>query len=79
MGACRALEHTREKVMVRVLGFLCYGFAAFDLGLYWLGIADLTGVSWSPIAAAVVGSVLVKAGANAAETAQPQAPAMREN
>lgn len=46
--------------MFRMLGYCCYAFAVVDLGTYYLGIADLTGVSWSPIAAAVVGSVLVK-------------------
>ena len=61
--------------MVRTLGYLCYGFAVVDLGLYWLGIYDLTGVSWSPIAAAVVGSVLVKAGAGAGAPAPSQQPA----
>lgn len=46
--------------MLRMLGYCCYAFAVVDLGTYYLGIADLTGVSWSPIAAAVAGSVLVK-------------------
>lgn len=55
--------------MLRVLGFLCYGFAVVDLGLYYLGIADITGVTWSPIAAAVVGSVLVKTDGNTVEEA----------
>ena len=45
--------------MFRMLGYCCYAFAVVDLGTYYLGIADLTGVSWSPIAAFVVGSVLV--------------------
>ena len=48
--------------MVRLIGYACYAFAIVDLGTYYLGIMDITGVSWSPIAAAVVGSVLVKAG-----------------
>jgi hypothetical protein len=48
--------------MLRLLGMLCYGFAVLDFGLYFLGVADLTGVSWSPIAAAVVGSVLMRVG-----------------
>ena len=46
--------------MFRMLGYCCYAFAVVDLGTYYLGIADLTGVSWSPIAAAVIGSVLVQ-------------------
>ena len=58
--------------MLQKLGYACYGFAVLDLGLYWLGIADLTGVSWSPIAAFVVGSVLVKAGSAEGSDAQPQ-------
>jgi hypothetical protein len=53
--------------MFRLLGFLCYGFAIVDLGLYYLDIADLTGVSWSPIAAAVLGSVLIKLDGDAGE------------
>ena len=46
--------------MFRLLGYGCYAFAVVDLGTYYLGIADLTGVVWSPIAAGVVGSVLVQ-------------------
>ena len=46
--------------MFRMLGYCCYAFAVVDLGTYYLGVADLTGLSWSPIAAAVAGSVLVK-------------------
>jgi hypothetical protein len=56
--------------MLRMLGYACYAFAVVDLVTYWVGIADITGVSWSPIAAFVVGSVLVKTG-EGAETAQP--------
>jgi hypothetical protein len=60
---------------MRMLGYCCYAFAVVDLGTYYLGIADLTGVSWSPIAAAVLGSVLVNMDAGdepeeAAEEAQ---------
>lgn len=57
--------------MLQKLGYACYGFAVLDLGLYWLGIADITGVSWSPIAAFVVGSILVKTGTPEDGTAQP--------
>ena len=57
--------------MLQKLGYACYAFAVLDLGLYWLGIADITGVSWSPIAAFVVGSILVKSGAHEDATAQP--------
>ena len=45
--------------MLRMLGYCCCAFAVIDLGTYYLGVADLTGVSWSPIAAGVLGSVLV--------------------
>ena len=46
--------------MLKMLGYCCYAFAVVDLGTYYFGVADLTGVSWSPIAAVVVGSVLVR-------------------
>ncbi len=46
--------------MVRMLGYCCFAFAVVDLGTYFFGIADLTGVVWSPVAAAVLGSVLVR-------------------
>ena len=46
--------------MFRMLGYCCYAFAVVDLGTYYLGIANITGMSWSPVAAAVLGSVLVK-------------------
>ena len=58
--------------MFRLLGMLCYGFAIIDLGTYYLGIMDITGVSWSPIAAGVLGSVLMSirgGGGEAEETA----------
>jgi hypothetical protein len=59
--------------MFRMLGYCCYAFAVVDLGTYYLGIADLTGVSWSPIAAAVVGSVFVQMGGGGEEeTAEEQ-------
>lgn len=47
--------------MLRSLGYLCFGFALVDLNLYYFDIADLTGISWSPLAAAVVGAALVMA------------------
>ena len=46
--------------MFKLLGMLCIGFAIVDVGTYYLGIADLTGVSWSPIAAGVAGSFLLR-------------------
>lgn len=65
--------------MLRALGYACYGFAVLDLGTYWLGIADITGVSWSPVAAIVAGSMLVKMSEQApAGTVQPtQTPAIK--
>ena len=58
--------------MLRMLGYACFAFAVVDLGTYYLGIADLTGVSWSPIAAGVVGSILVNmAGDEAAADEEP--------
>lgn len=66
--------------MLRALGYACYGFAVLDLATYWLGIADITGVSWSPFAAAVVGSVLVKMGEQATpDPVATEAPALREH
>jgi len=55
------LEESGVPVLV-YLGYACYAFAIADLGLYLLDIADLTGVSWSPIAASILGSILVKIG-----------------
>ena len=55
--------------MFKLLGLLCYGFAIVDLGTYYLGIMDITGVSWSPIAAGVLGSVLMSIGGDEAEEA----------
>ena len=45
----------------RILGLLCFGFAIADFAGMFFGY-DLTGVSWSPIAAGVVGSVLTRIG-----------------
>lgn len=56
----RAQWRVGREAMFQMLGYACYAFAVVDLGTYYLGIADITGVSWSPIAAAVLGSVLVK-------------------
>jgi len=43
--------------MFRTLGVVCYGFAIVDFAGMFFGY-DLTGVSWSPIAAVVLGSWL---------------------
>jgi hypothetical protein len=44
-----------------VLGYLCYAFGVVD----FLGMVfgyDLTGVTWSPIAAVILGSVFLRIG-----------------
>jgi len=46
---------------MKVLGYLCYAFAVIDFAGMFFGY-DLTGVSWSPIVAGVIGSILVRAG-----------------
>ena len=63
--------------MLRALGYACYGFAVVDLVSYWFGIADITGVSWSPVAAFVIGSFLVKS-SEQAPSGNVQTPAVRE-
>lgn len=45
---------------MQLLGFLCYAFAVIDFAGMFLGY-DLTGVSWSPIVAGVIGSVFISA------------------
>ena len=44
--------------MAKFGGILCYVFAVIDFAGMFFGY-DLTGVSWSPIVAGLVGSVLV--------------------
>jgi len=46
-----------------LLGILCLGFAFVDFWSFTLLGIDLTGVSWSPIAAGVAGGVLLRLGA----------------
>jgi len=43
---------------MKVLGYLCYLFGIVDFAGMFLGY-DLTGVSWSPIVAGVIGSALI--------------------
>jgi hypothetical protein len=43
--------------MFQLLGVLCFGFAVIDFAGMFFGY-DLTGVSWSPIVAGVVGSAV---------------------
>ena len=52
-------------VIFTILGVLCIGFVIIDFAGMFFGY-DLTGVSWSPIAAIVIGSVLISIG-NGAE------------
>ncbi len=47
--------------MLKLLGFGCYGFALVDFAGMFFGY-DLTGVSWSPIVASVLGGVLASIG-----------------
>lgn len=48
--------------MFQILSFLCYAFAIVDFGLYIIFDIDITGVSWSPIVAAVAGAILGQIG-----------------
>jgi len=43
---------------MKILGYLCYAFGVIDFLGMFLGY-DLTGVSWSPIVAACVGSLFL--------------------
>lgn len=45
---------------MKVLGYLCILFGVIDFAGMFFGY-DLTGVSWSPIVAGVIGSMLVGA------------------
>ena len=44
-----------------ILGYLCFGFGVIDFVASLFGY-DFTGVQWSPIAAGLVGSALLKFG-----------------
>lgn len=44
--------------MLRILSYLCYIFAVLDFGLFYLFDIDITGVSWSPYVAGIVGAGL---------------------
>lgn len=44
--------------MFKILSFLCYAFGALDLILFYFCDTDLTGVSWSPWVAFVLGAIL---------------------
>ena len=46
----------------RILGGMFIVFGLVDFGLYQFAGYDLTGVQWSPIAAGIAGSVLMRIG-----------------
>ena len=50
-----------EMAIFSILGFLSIGFGLIDFAGSFFGY-DLTGVSWSPIVAGAVGSVLMNIG-----------------
>ncbi|MDU1893031.1 MAG: hypothetical protein E6767_20335 [Dysgonomonas sp.] len=55
------------KEFLKVISYLLYGFAILDFALgNFLGV-DITGVSWSPIAAGGLASLLLWAGGNGEE------------
>ncbi len=45
-----------------LVGRLFYVFAVVDLGLFYFAETDITGVWWSPLAAVVLGSLLIRGG-----------------
>ena len=56
---------------MEIIGYICYGLAAIDfIAGNFLGI-DFTGVFWSPIALAVIGSFLVNAGSSGEQDEDP--------
>lgn len=59
---------------MQILGFLCYAFALADFGLYLFGY-DITGVSWSPIVAVLLGSIFMKMAKSRAAAAADEEPA----
>ena len=48
--------------MFAILGLICIGFGFVDYFGYLLFDVDLTGVSWSPAVAGVLGSVMLRMG-----------------
>lgn len=44
--------------MLKILSYICYIFAVIDFGLFYLIDIDITGVSWSPYVAGLVGAGL---------------------
>ena len=47
-------------MFLKILGYACIAFGIADFALYQLNITDLTGVTWSPIAAGAVGVLLLR-------------------
>ncbi len=43
--------------MLKILSFLCYAFAVVDLGLFYIFDIDITGFSFSPVIAGVLGAL----------------------
>ena len=48
--------------ILKILGGLCILFGIVDFASYMFMGIDLTGVSWSPIVAFIVGGILFKIG-----------------
>lgn len=44
--------------MLKLTSYLCYLFAVLDFALYYLCDFDITGISWSPYVAIVLGAVI---------------------
>tara|TARA_B100000959_G_C14662855_1_gene493161 strand:+ start:159 stop:371 length:213 start_codon:yes stop_codon:yes gene_type:complete len=56
---------------MEIIGYICYVLAAIDfIAGNFLGI-DFTGVFWSPIALAIIGSILVNAGSSDEQDEDP--------
>jgi hypothetical protein len=47
-------------MFLKVLGYALIAFGIADFALYQFGVTDLTGVSWSPIAAGALGVGLLR-------------------
>ncbi len=58
----------------KILGFLCIVFGVVDFAGMYLGY-DLTGVSWSPIVAGVLGGILLNMGGDESDADEPEVEA----
>jgi hypothetical protein len=47
---------------MKLLALACFVFAIVDFLSFYLVGYDITGVSWSPVAASIAGSVLLRLG-----------------